>query len=72
MERTSPEYMRIVGTGLGWVGIGLSGVAELKIWVHKGVAVTRRQALIPDYSTELQRPGLSDKALKAPKAAKKR
>ena len=58
--------------GLGWIGIGLNGEAKLRVWSYDGVAITRRKALIPDYSADLQRPGLSDKSLKAPKAAKRR
>lgn len=57
---------------MGWIGIGLNGRAQLRVWSFNGIAITQRQALIPDYATELQRPGLSDRALKPSKAAKKR
>lgn len=44
--------------GLGWVGIGVDGVAHLRIWAPQGVAITTHDALIPDFNTQLERPGL--------------
>lgn len=46
-----------VGSGLGWIGAGLSGRGVLRVWAPQGVAVTTRRALIPDYARELERPG---------------
>lgn len=43
--------------GLGWVGVGVSGTAELRVWAPPGVAITTHDALVPDYAKELERPG---------------
>lgn len=43
--------------GVGWVGIGLNGDALLRVWAPPGVAVTTRDALVPDFAKELQKPG---------------
>lgn len=43
--------------GLGWVGVGLDGAANLRVWTYEGVGVTVRDALIPDYAKELETPG---------------
>ena len=43
---------------MGWVAVGVSGSAQLRVWAPPGVAVTSRNALIPDFSSQLERPGL--------------
>ena len=45
--------------GLGWLAVGVSGTAELKVWVPEGVSVTVHDALIPDYAKVWQKPGFS-------------
>lgn len=45
--------------GLGWVGVGCSGAASFRVWAPQGVAVTTRDALIPDYASMFERPGPS-------------
>ena len=57
-------------TGLGWVGVGVNGSAELRVWTHQGVSVTAREALIPDVAVELEKPGLGNRTQKAPKVVK--
>lgn len=47
-----------VYTGLGWVAVGVSGTAHLRVWAPPGIAITTRSALIPDFNTQLERPGL--------------
>ena len=46
--------------GLGWVGVGVSGNASFRVWTHEGVQVETREALVPDMSRDLCRPGFSD------------
>ena len=43
--------------GAGWVGVGCSGDAQLRVWTYAGVAVTARPALLPDFARELETPG---------------
>lgn len=43
--------------GLGWVGVGVGGDAELRVWAPPGVAVTTHDALVPDFARDLERPG---------------
>lgn len=43
--------------GLGWVGVGVSGRAALRVWAPPGVAITTHDALVPDFARELERPG---------------
>lgn len=45
--------------GLGWLAVGVSGTAELKVWVPEGVSVTLHDAIIPDYAKVWQKPGFS-------------
>ncbi|PSC71397.1 IMP dehydrogenase GMP reductase [Micractinium conductrix] len=47
----------IAVAGLGWVGVGVSGTATLRVWAPPGVAVTTHDALVPDYARDLERPG---------------
>jgi hypothetical protein len=51
--------------GLGWVGVGVSGSASLRVWAPPGVAVTTRGALLPDFARELERPGFGAAAAAA-------
>eukprot|EP00983_Pelagomonas_calceolata_P074712 1152661-Pelagomonas_calceolata.AAC.3 len=46
--------------GLGWVAVGVKGVARFVVHVHPDVAVTSRPALLPDYARQFQRPGFSN------------
>lgn len=55
--------------GLGWVGVGLTGVAEFRVWRADGIAVTTREALMPDFAKEFERPGWS-RSTKAQSAAR--
>ena len=54
---------------MGWIAVGVSGVAQLRAWAPPGIAITTRAALIPDFNSQLERPGLGlrDK----PKASKR-
>jgi uncharacterized membrane protein YgcG len=45
--------------GLGWVGVGVGGRASLRVWTPPGVGVTVREALVPDFAPDLERPGTS-------------
>lgn len=48
--------------GLGWVGVGIKGRADLRVWAPRGVAITTRDALVPDYSDQFERAGFSENA----------
>lgn len=50
--------------GLGWVSVALCGTARLRVWVPRGVAVTVREALVPDIARELGRPGFNGTPVK--------
>ena len=54
------------------MGVGLHGTAQLRVWTHKGVAVTTREALVPDLAPEMERPGLGNRTQEAPRVAKKK
>jgi hypothetical protein len=45
--------------GFGWVGVGLRGSTVLRVWSPRGIAVTRRAALLPDFAKDFERPGWS-------------
>ena len=32
----APDLVGGVGAGLGWVGVGVSGSADLRVWAHEG------------------------------------
>lgn len=49
----------IVVAGLGWFGLGLKGTAEIDVWTYDGVAITTRQALVPDMASVFQKPGFT-------------
>jgi ribosome biogenesis GTPase A len=48
--------------GLGWVGVGLAGEARITVSAPEGVAITTRDALVPDMAKEFCKPGF-DKML---------
>jgi hypothetical protein len=66
-----PQDVRVVGeswrehtvdvaiAGLGWVALGCSGEARLRVWAPRGTAVTTHDALIPDFARVFERPGFS-------------
>lgn len=56
-------------TGLGWVGVGLKGIADLRVWAHEGVAISQRFALLPDMAQNLEKPGFGNRDMK-PKLSK--
>ena len=58
--------------GLGWVGVGLMGAAQLRVWTHDSVAVTVRESLVPDFAKELERPGLGNQTRKPSKLVKRK
>ena len=43
--------------GLGWVAVGVSGQCSLRVWSPKSVLVYQREALMPDYAENFERPG---------------
>ena len=62
----------MLSAGLGWVAVGLEGEASFRAWAPPGIAVTTRDAIMPKFAEDFQRPGLGlrDKG-KVPKAVKK-
>lgn len=56
--------------GLGWVGVGCKGPAELRVWAPPRVAITTHDALVPDYARELERPGFGAALMDATSKAK--
>ncbi|CAG9467096.1 unnamed protein product [Pedinophyceae sp. YPF-701] len=46
-------------SGLGWVAVGCEGPALLRVWAPRGVAVTTRDALVPDFAKRFETPGFS-------------
>ena len=46
--------------GLGWISMGMDGVAELRVWRHEGIAVTTREALLTSYAADFESPGWSN------------
>jgi hypothetical protein len=46
--------------GVGWVGIGLKGLARLKVWRWPNIAITSRDAWIPDFAERFESPGWSE------------
>lgn len=55
--------MDIAIAGLGWVGVGVNGEASFRVWAPPGVAITTRDALLPDYAKELEKPGFNAQEL---------
>jgi ribosome biogenesis GTPase A len=43
--------------GLGWVAVGVAGECSLRVWSPKSVLVYQREALMPDYAENFERPG---------------
>ncbi|GIL44395.1 hypothetical protein Vafri_1873 [Volvox africanus] len=56
--------------GLGWVGVGCRGRAQLRVWTLPGVAVTTHASLIPDYAKDFEKKGVSTLLPRPPKAAR--
>ncbi len=56
--------------GLGWASVGVNGTAELQVWAPEGVAITTREALVPDMAKEFCKPGY-DSLLQKDKKGKK-
>ena len=56
--------------GLGWASVGVNGTVELKVWAPKGVAITTREAIVPDMAKEFCKPGY-DSLLQKDKKGKK-
>jgi len=46
--------------GLGWAAVGCKGKATVRVWAPKGVALTTRESLVPDYADQFERPGFSE------------
>lgn len=46
--------------GLGWLSFGMKGVVDLTVWTHADVAVTTREALIPDFASQFETLGWSE------------
>lgn len=81
MPRPVPTEVSIVGdtwkessvdvciAGLGWLAVGVSGEARVKVWAPPGVAITTRDAIVPDFAKEFCKPGF-DKLLQRSGAAK--
>eukprot|EP00891_Asterochloris_glomerata_P009751 jgi/Astpho2/9751/fgenesh1_pm.00149_%23_16_t len=77
----APKHMTVEGrswresaqdaviAGLGWVGVGLKGIADLRVWAHEGVAISQRFALLPDMAQNLEKPGFGNRDMK-PKLSK--
>ena len=55
--KQSSEDIHIAG--LGWVGVGVSGRASLRVWTWEGAGVTVQPSLMPDISSKLERPGFA-------------
>jgi ribosome biogenesis GTPase A len=47
----------VVVAGAGWAAVAVDGQAQLRVWTYEGVAVTERDALLPDLARELETPG---------------
>lgn len=45
--------------GLGWVGLGLKGQAELRVWRYPEVAITTREAMLPVMARRFETRGWS-------------
>ncbi|KAK3233815.1 hypothetical protein CYMTET_55909, partial [Cymbomonas tetramitiformis] len=56
--------------GVGWVGVGVVGTAQLTVWTYPGIGVTTRAALIPDFAKDLETPGWSHTVTAAAKKMK--
>ena len=55
--KVSSEDVHIAG--LGWVGVGVSGRASLRVWTVAGTGVTTQPSLMPDISSKIERPGFA-------------
>ena len=45
--------------GVGWVAVACVGNADFRVWTHEGVQLETREALVPDLSKSLMKPGFS-------------
>jgi hypothetical protein len=55
---------------LGWIAIGVKGVARFVVHTHPDVAITTQPALLPDYAKDFQRPGFCNLLPKPAKGEK--
>ncbi len=55
--------------GLGWLAVGVSGEARVTVWAPPGVAITTRDAIVPDFAKEFCKPGF-DKLLQRANSSK--
>mmetsp|Transcript_5390 Transcript_5390/g.19714 ORF Transcript_5390/g.19714 Transcript_5390/m.19714 type:complete len:110 (+) Transcript_5390:1597-1926(+) len=46
--------------GIGWAAIGAKGGARFRVSAPRGVGITERRALIPDYAHDFCRPGFTE------------
>ncbi len=51
--------MDVAIAGLGWVAVGVTGQAGVRVWAPSGVAITVRKSMLPEYAKEFDRPGFS-------------
>lgn len=56
--------------GLGWVGIGVKGIAVLQAWTYEGVQVTTHEAMVFDMAAIFEKPGFT--AMKSPNKGDKK
>ena len=59
--KVSSEDVHIAG--LGWVAVGLSGRARLRVWTVDGAGVSVHPSLVPDISRKMERPGFTSSNL---------
>lgn len=45
--------------GIGWFGIGVSGVAKFCIHALDGAQITIRDSLVPEFNNDFETPGFS-------------
>lgn len=62
----------IVIAGLGWVAVGVDGRASFRVWTPPGVAITTREAMLPDYAERFEKLGFSSSMAPSKPAPKKR
>lgn len=52
--------------------MGTGGQAELKVWTYPGIAITKREAILRQYSKTMEKTGLGNKHIKLQKDKVKR
>lgn len=62
----------VVIAGLGWVAVGIDGRASLRVWTPPGVAITTRQAMLPDYAERFEKLGFASSTSSSNSAPKRR